>query len=78
GNPNKYKSQVIRNTIDQWSFSQVIRFDKFEFGKVDKLSKGDLSNTIIFATPSDKLSAFEPVNSIRFLDGKIAFWVYQR
>lgn len=35
--PDKYRALVVRNSVDQWSFSQVAGFDKFIFSKTDKL-----------------------------------------
>lgn len=35
--PDKYRATVVRNPVDQWSFSQVAKFDKFIFRKTDKL-----------------------------------------
>ncbi len=38
-NPEDFREKVVRNSVDQWGFSTVAKFDKFEFGKLDQLTK---------------------------------------
>lgn len=35
--PEKFRQEVIRNSVDQWGFSTVKSFGKFEFGKFPEL-----------------------------------------
>ncbi len=78
---NKFRQTVVRNTVDQWGFSTVLSFDKFEFGKVDKLLKPNLEHVLIFATVKEKISLEKinifPRSQINFLDGTTAFFVYK-
>ncbi len=75
--PQKFQATVARSSVDQWSFSQVNKFDKFNFGKVNKMSAKDVSGAIIFAAPDDKPKSLKPDGVIRFLDGTVAFLVYK-
>ncbi|MBI2196449.1 glycosyltransferase family 39 protein [Candidatus Daviesbacteria bacterium] len=36
-NPESFRREVVRNSIDQWGFSTVKKFGKFEFGKYPEL-----------------------------------------
>jgi len=72
--PDKFRQEVVRNTVDQWGFSTVSKFDKFEFGKVDKLLAFGSRNALIFTT--DKISYSNPLNSIKLLDKETVIWVY--
>lgn len=35
--PDKFRREVVRNSVDQWGFSTVKKFGKFEFGKSTEL-----------------------------------------
>lgn len=35
--PIKFRQEAVRNSVDQWGFSTVKSFSKFEFGKFDQL-----------------------------------------
>lgn len=35
--PDKFRREVVRNSIDQWGFSTVKKFGKFEFGKFPEM-----------------------------------------
>lgn len=35
--PDKFRQEVVRNNVDQWGFSTVKKFGKFEFGKFPEL-----------------------------------------
>ena len=74
---NKFRKTVVRNSIDQWSFSLVSNFDKFKFGKIKNLVNKDIKNALIFVSEKEKLPTLTPINSIKFLNGEIAFWVYK-
>ncbi|MBI2596864.1 glycosyltransferase family 39 protein [Candidatus Daviesbacteria bacterium] len=77
-NPEAFRKTVMRNHVSNWGFSTVSDFDKFKFGKVNKLSNdGSLKNSLIFSSDQDKLPNKEYLNLIKSLDGDIAFWVYQ-
>ncbi len=77
-NPYKFRQTVVRNNVDQWGFSTVSSFDKFKFGKVDKLLSVNLKQTIIFASKEEALSTLTQLGTIKFLDGNTAFWVYKQ
>lgn len=51
--PQKFRLEVIRNSVDQWGFSTVAKFGKFEFGKVDELLKEGEGKTLIFASENE-------------------------
>lgn len=34
--PEKFRNEVVRNSVDKWGFSTVKRFGKFEFNKIDE------------------------------------------
>lgn len=36
-NPDKFRQEVERNSVDQWGFSTVKKFGKFEFGKYPEI-----------------------------------------
>lgn len=76
--PDSFKKTVKRNSVDQWGFSTVASFDKFEFGKISKLYNPDLKNTLIFASKDEKLNNKAPIGMIKFLDGTTAFWIYKQ
>jgi len=75
--PNKFQKNVVRNSVDQWSFSTVSSFDKFEFGKINKLVTKDTKNSLIFASQKEKLMDVNPFDTIKFLNGETAFWIYK-
>lgn len=35
--PDKFRQEVVRNSVDQWGFSTVKKFGKFEFGKFSEI-----------------------------------------
>ncbi len=76
--PESFRRTVGRNSVDQWGFSTVSSFDKFEFGKVAKLYKSDSKSTLIFASKDEKLPSLAPVGMIKFLDGATAFLIYRQ
>lgn len=76
--PEKFRSTVVRSEISNWGFSTVSKFSNFEFGKVNALmQKGEISNSLVFASKEEKIINKKPVGEIKFLDGSTAFWVYQ-
>ncbi len=46
--PEKFRSEVVRNSVDQWGFSTVSNFGKFKFGKIKQLSKTTFGKNLIF------------------------------
>lgn len=46
-NPEEFRKEVKRNSVDQWGFSTVSSFGKFEFGKADKLAKKSVGKNLI-------------------------------
>lgn len=75
--PESFRQTVERNSVEEWGFSTVSSFDKFEFGKVTKLYKSGSKRTLIFASKDEKLPTLIPVGMIKFLDGTTAFWIYE-
>lgn len=47
--PDKFRQEVVRNSVDQWGFSTVAKFGKFEFGNVEQLLKDREAKILIFA-----------------------------
>lgn len=77
-NPEKFQREVIRNDVSNWGFSTVSKFDKFEFGKVNKIIEMNKpANSLIFASEEDKIPNVEPKTTVKFEDNTIAFWVYE-
>lgn len=76
--PNKFRQEVLRNNTDEWGFSTVSSFNKFKFGKANKLFSSNLGSSLIFASNKDKISNLSPVGVVNLLDGNTAFWVYQQ
>lgn len=74
-NPEKFRQSVVRNSVDNWGFSTVSGFDKFEFGKAEELMKKG-GKSLIFASSKDKIG-ISPSGIINFLDGTPAFWIYK-
>jgi len=35
--PDQFRREVVRNSVDQWGFSTVNKFGKFEFGKFPEM-----------------------------------------
>lgn len=79
--PGRFRQEVVRNSVDQWGFSTVAKFGKFEFGKIDQILKRSptnaLTNVIVFASVSEKIPNLTPLGTIRFLDGSTALWIYK-
>lgn len=75
--PNKFRETVVRNSVDNWGFSTVSSFDKFKFGKIKNLVDKDVKNSLIFASEKEKLPDINPIDTIKFLNGEVAFWVYK-
>lgn len=75
--PEKFQKNAIRNDISEWGFSTVSKFDKFEFGKVDRIIEANnIKNALIFDTKQNKNSKLIPISTIDYLDGNPALWVY--
>lgn len=75
-NPNKFRQEVVRNSVDQWGFSTVQSFNNFIFTKikVESLPKG---KSLIFATVSDKLKEIPLKEVVLNLDNSVGFYVYE-
>lgn len=71
-----YLQTVVRNSIDQWGFSTVSKFGKFEFGKINKLFSSNQKNSLIFASRNEEIRELVPIRTIKFLNGDVAFKVY--
>lgn len=71
--PEKFQQSVVRNNVDNWGFSTVKSFDKFEFGKINKLLAGNTKTALIFAT--EEVSKMNPFDTIKLLNGEIGIWV---
>lgn len=74
--PKSFRQSVVRNSVDQWGFSTVSGFDKFEFGKINKFTNLKLGSSLIFASNENPLDP-SLSGTIRFQDGKTAFWIYE-
>lgn len=72
--PKIYLKDVKYNSIDKWGFSKVASFNNFVFKEV---GSDDLqSNSLVF---SDKIiEGTHEVDQIKFLNGEVAFYVYQK
>ena len=75
--PNRFRQEVVRNSVDQWGFSTVSKFDKFEFGKIGKLLEKNSKNSLVFASKEEMISNLNPLATINFLNGEVAFRVYE-
>lgn len=75
--PEIFRQTAVRNPVDQWGFSTVSKFDKFEFGKINTLLNQESKNTLIFASAKELISNQNFLEIIDFLDGETAFRVYQ-
>lgn len=75
--PEQFRKNATRSSIDQWSFSSISQFGKIKFGKVDKLLIDNPQNALIFATNQHQKPNLEEVERIKFLDDSTAFWVYK-
>lgn len=73
-NPEKFRSEARYSPVNNWGFSTVESFGKFEFRRINK-TDANARKTLIFATDTDKLE-IEPSGQIKFLNGEIAFWIY--
>lgn len=76
-NPDEFRNNAVRNSVDQWGFSTISEFGKFKFGKIDKILNSNLQNSIVFASNKEKQPNLDPMGVIKFLDGSVAFWVYK-
>lgn len=72
---NKFRQTVVRNNISDWGFSTVSSFDKFKFGKIKNLVDKKTKNSLIFS--SEKIPDANSIDTVTFLNGEIAFWVYR-
>lgn len=51
--PEKFRLEVVRNSVDQWGFSTVKKFGKFEFGRIEELLKDGNGKTLIFESKNE-------------------------
>lgn len=73
---NNFRSSVTYNSANNWGFSTVNSFGNFIFKKIQAT---DLKiNTLVFATPGDKIYGILPSGEIKNLDGTTAFYIYKR
>lgn len=77
-NPDNFKKTVLRNDVGDWGFSTVASFDKFKFGKIDKLLINNPGHNLVFVNKEEKNSSLESLGVVKFLDGTVAFWIYKR
>lgn len=73
--PNKFRQEVMRNSVDQWGFSTVKSFNKFVFGKVSVLNLPSGRN-LVFASPKEKIPGVLDKGVILNLDNSVAFYIY--
>lgn len=76
--PDKFRKEVVRNSVDQWGFSTVSSFDNFKFGKVDRLLSLKSGHSLIFSNNEEKGLNLTLLGTIKFLNGDDAFWVYEQ
>lgn len=77
-NPMVFRTIVSYNLVNDWGFSTVERFGKFKFIKEKAIVIDELdNNTLLFKTKpfNEKIQLVDTVN---FLDGKPAFYVYHK
>lgn len=75
--PNKFRQEVKRNSVDQWGFSTVAGFNKFKFGKTKQLVRDKFSQ-VLFASEANNTINQSALKKVKFLDGSNAFWVYRQ
>jgi 4-amino-4-deoxy-L-arabinose transferase-like glycosyltransferase len=73
--PEEFRKEVEYGPVNNWGFSTVKSFNKFEFAKLEEVSFEE--NSLIFALPSYKIENHEPSSSIEFLDGSNALLIYE-
>jgi len=74
--PNSFRQEVVYNPESDWGASTVKSFGNFEFKKIEA---SDLQkNTLVFATPNDKIPSVSPTGEIKDLNGEVSFWVYSK
>lgn len=75
--PENYRNEAVRNSIDKWGFSTVGKINQFIFSDNPKndLTKQS-GRLLIFTTSEEKLEGLKPVGEIKFLDGNTAFLIY--
>jgi hypothetical protein len=72
-NPDRFLAEVKYNGVENWGFSKVSSFGKFEFRKI---SKKDLNkDTLVFS--DKKLEGEKESEQLSFLDGKTSFYKYE-
>jgi len=72
--PNSFRKTVIRSPEDFLGNYTVKSFGNFVFKTVED---SDLQkNTLVFASPNDKIDGISPVGEIKDLNGEVSFWVY--
>lgn len=76
--PEKFRSEVVRNAVSEWGFSTVSSFGKYRFGKVNEMLEEKNTNRLIFAPPDEKITnAVQLKRAVKFLNRDIAFLVYE-
>lgn len=75
--PNLYLSSVQYNPVQDWGFSKVEKFGKFEFQKERNLKISNVGKTLLFTTIKHDNFSQDLKSSVKFLDDKVAFWVYE-
>ena len=70
--PQNLANEIIRNPVSEWGFSTVSKFNKFEFRKVD--SSENLEGALVFT--DKEIQDKKAVETVNFLDGSNAFFVY--
>lgn len=74
-NPDQFRREVVYNPPDQWGFSTVAKVGKFNFKKV--VATDLTKETLVFASPQNRIQGISPISEIKFLDGSTALFVYE-
>ena len=74
--PNQFLKTVNYNPVDKWGFSTVASFNNLVFKKIGNADL--ITGNLVFAAPDDDLVfRVNPSSEIKFLDGSIAFYIYE-
>lgn len=75
--PNSYLASVGYNSVQDWGFSKVEKFGKFEFQKEENLKISNMGKTLLFTTKDQTEFSKDLKSTVKFLDDEVAFWVYE-
>lgn len=78
--PEKFRQEVVRNSVDRWGFSTVKKFGKFEFGGWNPIESVASKGVLYVLTPSEYdgllgRSNFDIKKIIYYPNGTTAFYL---